>query len=165
MSFKQSTICYRQTDFWCLWHEPEQRYFILEWYQPPTSREFRKVALLLLEGMRTEACFAFLHDVTRLGVLDDDDTRWISGVWLPQALRIGFCRNAIFIPPTHPIHWANYEDRIVQAERVDGGRVARQAFTSLEAARAWLEEDRLAPWLAAHAPQAAQRVKTLANNP
>ena len=106
-----------------------------EWKGFATSEEFRAALLKGVQAMREHHVVGYVSDARKAKVFVDEDLRWVSEVWLPQAVKAGLKRMAM-VTAEEGLGKALIED---VAKEIDNHGLSMRRFNSVAAATVWAQ--------------------------
>jgi hypothetical protein len=106
-----------------------------EWKGFATSPEFRAALLTGVRAIREHHVVGYVSDARRAKVFIDEDLKWVSEVWLPQALAAGLKRMAM-VTAAQGLGKVLIEE---VAKEIDNHGLAMRKFDSVAAATVWAQ--------------------------
>ena len=106
-----------------------------EWKGYATSAEFRAALLKGVQAMREHHVVGYVSDARKAKVFVAEDLRWVSEVWLPQAVKAGLKRMAM-VTAEEGLGKALIED---VAKEIDNHGLSMRRFNSVAAATVWAQ--------------------------
>ena len=106
-----------------------------EWKGYATSAEFRAALLKGVQAMREHQVVGYVSDARKAKVFVAADLRWVSEVWLPQAVKAGLKRMAM-VTAEEGLGKAIIED---VAKEIDNHGLSMRKFDSVAAATVWAQ--------------------------
>ena len=106
-----------------------------EWKGYATSAEFRAALLKGVQAMREHHVVGYVSDARKAKVFVADELRWVSEVWLPQAVSAGLKRMAM-VTADRGLGKAIIED---VAKEIDNHGLSMRRFDSVASATVWAQ--------------------------
>jgi hypothetical protein len=106
-----------------------------EWKGFATSSEFRAALLIGVHAIREHHVVGYVSDARRAKVFIGDDLKWVSEVWLPQAVAAGLKRMAM-VTADQGLGKVIIEE---VAKEIDNHGLAMRKFDSVAAATVWAQ--------------------------
>jgi hypothetical protein len=104
-----------------------------EWKGFATSAEFRSALLTGLRAIRERHILGYVSDARKLKVVVLEDQKWVSDVWLPQAVAAGLQRMAM-VTAEAGLGKAIAENVV---KDIDNHGLSMRKFDSVAAATTW----------------------------
>jgi hypothetical protein len=74
---------------------PEQRRLILVWDGNPTTEQYKKPFMAMLEFGRKNPVDSMISDISNQGIINPENRKWFEKEMMPQAVAAGLKRAAI----------------------------------------------------------------------
>jgi hypothetical protein len=106
-----------------------------EWKGYATSEEFRAALLKGVQAIREHHVVGYVSDARKAKVFVAEDMKWVSEVWLPQALKAGLKRMAM-VTAEEGLGKAIIED---VTREINNHGLAMRKFNSVASATVWAQ--------------------------
>jgi len=84
-----------KSDYATVTYNPEKKMMILTWHGSPSTEEYKKPFLTMLEYGSKFPVDGMMSDISKQGIINPDNRKWFEKEMMPKAVAAGLKRGAI----------------------------------------------------------------------